>query len=94
MEQDMRKSSEVRQPAVRLLTLSTCFFCNTVKAMLDEAGYSYSHTDLDLLPEVERDDLLDQLRAFNPEESFPVVIIDNTAIVGFQEERIRKELGL
>ncbi len=27
-------------------------------------------------------------------ESFPVVIIGNTAIVGFQEERIKKELGI
>ena len=83
-----------QQPEIRLLTLSTCFFCNTLKKQLREAGFQYSSTDLDLLPESERDEQMHELRKFNPEESFPVTIIDNVAIVGYQEERIKKELGI
>lgn len=79
---------------IRLITLSTCFFCNTLKRQLKEAGFDYTFTDLDLLPDEERQEQMDEIRKFNPEESFPIVIIGNTAIVGYQEERIKKELGL
>ncbi len=87
-------SQQRQQPEIHLLTLSTCFFCSTLKRQLKEAGFQYSYTDLDLLPESERDKQIEELREFNPEESFPVTIIDNVAIVGYQEERIKKELGL
>lgn len=86
--------SKEQQPEIRLITLSTCFFCSTLKKQLKEAGFQYSFTDLDLLPESERDEQMEELRKFNPEEGFPITIIDNVAIVGYQEERIKKELGL
>ena len=79
---------------IRLITLSTCFFCNTLKKQLEDAGFRYTFTDLDLLPDEEREKQMDEIREFNPEESFPIVIIGNVAIVGYQEERIKKELGL
>ena len=87
-------TSKVEQPEIHLLTLSTCFFCSTLKRKLKEAGFRYSFTDLDLLPKDERDKQMEELRKFNPEESFPITIIDNVAIVGYQEKRIKKELGL
>lgn len=86
--------TENKQPVIRLVTLSTCFFCTSVKRMLDKNGFEYTYTDLDLMPEDERDAQLSQIKKFNPEESFPIVIIDNIAIVGYQEERIRQELGI
>lgn len=90
-----RKNETPReQPVIRLITLSTCFFCNTVKKILDNSDFEYTYTDLDLLPEEERKEQLSQIRQFNPEESFPIVIIGNLAIVGYQEERIKKELGI
>ncbi len=79
---------------IRLITLSTCYFCNTLKRQLKEAGFQYTYTDLDLLPEEERTEQMNEIKKFNPEESFPIVIIDNVAIVGYQEERIKQELGL
>jgi len=80
-------------PRIRVIALSTCFFCNKVKKMLDEHGLSYTSVDIDLLPEEERRIQLAWLREFNPEEQFPVVIINRVAIVGYQEERIKEELG-
>jgi len=80
-------------PQIRVIALSTCFFCNKVKKMLDEYGLSYTSVDIDLLPEEERRLQLARLREFNPEEQFPVVIINRVAIVGYQEERIKEELG-
>ncbi|MBC8318301.1 MAG: glutaredoxin family protein [Desulfobulbaceae bacterium] len=69
-------------------------FLRHSKRMFDNEGLDYTYTDLDLLPEEEQNAQLSQIRKFNPEESFPVVIIDNIAIVGYQEERIKQELGI
>ncbi len=82
------------QPNITLFTLSTCYFCGVLKKRLSEKGFVYSFTDIDLLPDEERETKMTEIREFNPEESFPIVIIGNTAIVGFQEERIKKELGI
>lgn len=91
----VKKSKTNRQQQeIRLVTLSTCFFCNTVKRMLDDAGFNYSYTDLDLLPEEARNEQLAEIKKFNPKVSFPIVIIGNIAIVGYQEERIKEELGI
>ena len=94
MKTSQDDATEKKQPVIRLVTLSTCFFCTTVKRMFDNEGLDYTYTDLDLLPEEEQNAQLSQIRKFNPEESFPVVIIDNIAIVGYQEERIKQELGI
>lgn len=95
----MNQTEQLQQTAreekeIRLITLSTCFFCNSLKRQLKEAGFHYTFTDLDLLPEEEREEQMGEIRKFNPEESFPIVIIGDVAIVGYQEERIKKELGL
>lgn len=95
MTQDITvEGTREKQPQIRLITLSTCYFCSLLKKRLKEAGFSYSYNDMDQLPDAEREEQMGQLREFNPEETFPIVIIDNKAIVGFQEERIKKELGL
>ena len=93
-QQDQVQQTTSEEREIRLITLSTCFFCNTLKRQLREAGFHYTFTDLDLLPEEERKERMDEIKKFNPEESFPIVIIGNVAIVGYQEERIKKELGL
>ena len=95
MNQPEQTPQNIRgEKEIRLITLSTCYFCNTLKKQLKEAGFRYTFTDLDLLPEEERTEQMDEIKKFNPEESFPIVIIDNVAIVGYQEERIKQELGL
>lgn len=83
-----------KQPEISLITLSTCYFCSLLEKWLDEKGFVYTWTDIDLLPDEERRNRMEEIRKFNPEETFPVVIIGNKAIVGFQEERIKMELGL
>lgn len=87
--------NEIKQKkAIQLITLSTCFFCNKVKKMLDEAGFKFDSADIDMLPENDREKLMIEIRKHNPRESFPIVIIGDLAIIGFQEERIKKELGI
>ena len=82
------------RPNVKLFTISTCFHCRSLKKMLDEHNIPYEYTDVDLMPEKEREAFLATIEKYNEKKSFPVVIIGNKAIVGFQAEVIRKELGI
>jgi glutaredoxin len=54
----------------------------------------YEFVDVDLLEGEERQAILDDVRKFNPKCSFPTIIIGDTVIVGFKEEKIKEALGL
>ena len=84
----------MKEKDVRIFTLSTCFYCNKLKKILDENSISYQFTDIDLMPEDQRRSFLEELQKYNEKKSFPVVIVGNKAIVGFQEQVIREELGI
>lgn len=79
---------------VRIFTISTCVHCRALKKMLDEHHVPYEFTDVDLMPKEERDSFIAAIIRFNEKKTFPVVMIGNKAIVGFQEQVIRKELGI
>jgi glutaredoxin len=77
---------------IRLFTLSTCVWCKKTKALLQDLNVGYEYVDVDLLNSVEKDDVLDELRTFNPLCSFPSLVVNNDCIVGYQEEKIREAL--
>jgi len=54
----------------------------------------YEFVDVDLLSGEERTAILEDVRKFNPECSFPTIIIGDKVIVGFQENEIRLALGI
>jgi glutaredoxin-like protein NrdH len=78
-----------------IYTLSTCIWCKKTKQALADLGYSYDYVEVDLHDGAEEEALIEQLKKFNPNCSFPTTVInDKHAIVGFQVEKIKKELGL
>jgi glutaredoxin-like protein NrdH len=79
---------------VRIFTISTCMHCRALKKMLDANAIPYEGIDVDLMPKGEREAFLAAIGPYNEKKTFPVVIIGNKAIVGFQEHIIRSELGL
>lgn len=79
---------------VKLYTISTCSHCKSTKKFLDECTVQYEFTDVDLLEGEERATILEDVRKINPRCSFPTIIINDTVIVGFQEDKIREALGL
>lgn len=79
---------------VKLYTLSTCSHCKSTKKFLDKCTVQYEFTDVDLLEGEERASILEDVRRINPRCSFPTIIIGDTVIVGFQEDKIREALGL
>ena len=78
---------------VFLFALSTCGWCKKTKDLLDELGVEYSYIDVDLLEVEERKEVLKEMSRWNERRSFPTLVINNTGVIGFQEDKVREVLG-
>lgn len=84
----------MEQLPIKIYTLSTCNHCKATKKFLGECGVQYEFEDVDLLDGEERRAILEEVRRFNPNCSFPTIIIGDRVIVGHKEDEIREALGL
>lgn len=82
------------QKPVKIYTLSTCVHCKAAKKLLNECAATYDFIDIDLLAGEAQKAVLEDLKKFNPECSFPTILIGDKVIVGFRENEIRAALGL
>ena len=82
------------EESVWVYSLSTCSHCNAAKRLLGECEVEYRFTDVDLLDMETRKAILEDIKRFNPECSFPTVVIGDKVIVGYNEEEIKEALGL
>ena len=80
--------------SVKLYTLSTCSHCKATKQFLDECSVKYDFEDVDLLQGDERKAIIEDVKKWNPKCSFPTIIIGDTVVVGFKEDKIKEALGL
>jgi glutaredoxin len=79
---------------VFLYALSTCVWCKKTKELLTSLGVDFSYVFVDLLPQKEMEETMDQILRFNPKGSFPTLVIDDRrCIVGFREADIREVLA-
>jgi len=79
---------------VKIFSLSTCSHCKSTKKLLNDCTVKYDFVDVDLLQGEERAAILEEIKKFNPNCSFPTVIIGDKVIVGFKEKEIKEALGL
>lgn len=79
---------------IKLYTLSTCSHCKATKKFLKDTGIDFDFTDVDLLQGSEKENVLQEVVRYNPQRSFPTIIIGNKVIVGFKENDIRQALGI
>jgi len=83
------------QGDVILYALSTCGWCKKTRALLDELGVAYQYRYVDLESGAERESTLDEVRKWNPQCSFPTIVINGKeCIMGFQPDKIKGALGL
>jgi glutaredoxin-like protein NrdH len=82
------------QDSVKMYSLSTCSHCKATKKLLDECTVAYEFTDVDLLKGKERAAILEDVKKFNPNCSFPTIIIGDKVIVGYKEKEIKEALGI
>jgi len=80
--------------SVKMYSLSTCGHCKATKKLLNESEIRYEFTDVDLLQGEERAAVVEEVRQWNPNLSFPTIIIGDHVIVGYREREIREALGL
>jgi len=79
---------------VFLYTLSTCSHCKATKRFLTEHGIPYDFIDVDTLEGEENNGSLTMYMTYNPNRSFPTIIIDNRVIVGHNEAALREALDI
>ncbi len=76
---------------VVVYALSTCPWCNKAKQLLKDLGVDYYYTNVDLLTADEKQKIMKTVEKWNPDSSFPTLVIDEKrCIVGFREDEIRK----
>ena len=76
---------------VTLYALSTCGWCKKTKELLIELEVEFSYIYVDLLEGEERSKVIEQVKKFNKQLSFPTLVIDDDkTIVGFNEEGIKE----
>ena len=79
---------------VVLYALSTCGWCKKTKDLLNELDVEFNYIYVDLLDGDERSEIIEQVKKFNKQLSFPTLVIDEeTTIVGFNEEGIKEALA-
>jgi len=91
---DEKRGFVMTENSVKMYSLSTCSHCKATKKLLDECTVAYEFTDVDLLKGKERAAILEDVKKFNPNCSFPTIIIGDKVIVGYKEKEIKEALGL
>lgn len=74
--------------------LSTCIHCRKAKDFLEEKNVRFELNYVDLADGEERSKLLARVREFNPDISFPTIVVDGSiCIVGFKPDALTEALG-
>ena len=76
-----------------LYTLSTCMWCRMAKNLLRDLGVGYEYIDVDSLPQGEKDEVKKEIKKWNPDGSYPTMVInDKDSVSGFDETEIREKI--
>ena len=74
--------------------LSTCVWCKKTRQLITNLGVDFDYIYVDLLSGDEEESAVREVSRFNPRGSFPTIVInDEKAILGFDEQAIRKALS-
>ncbi len=79
---------------VVLFALSTCGWCKKTRALIEDLDADYKYVYVDLLKGEEREEVVEMVKKWNPQLSFPTLVVnDDKTIVGFKEEEIKEAIG-
>ena len=79
---------------LRLFALSTCVWCKKTKQLLDDLGVAYEYIYVDHAEAEVKDQIMDEVKRWNPACSFPTLVInEDKCIVGFKEDQIKEAIG-
>ena len=80
------------EPRVKAYTLSTCGWCKKTKELLDALDIEFEYVDVDTLSGDELEAVKQEVARYNPQVSFPTLVIDEgrKVIVGFKSDEISR----
>ncbi len=77
-----------------LFALSTCGWCKKTRALIEDLNADYEYVYVDLLKGTEREEVVEMVKKWNPQVSFPTLVVnDSETIVGFKEDEIKEAIG-
>ena len=77
-----------------LYALSTCPYCRMTKKYLDEHEVVYAMTEVDTLEGDEKTSTVEEVVKLSGGKSFPVLVVGDEVVVGFNKSRMNQLLGL
>ena len=78
---------------IMLYALSTCIWCKKTRQLLTDLGVEYDYLYVDLLQGEERANAMLMVEKWNPDSSFPTMVLnDKISICGFKEKEIKEAL--
>ena len=79
---------------ITLYTLSTCVWCKKTKQFLQDLGIAYHFVEVDNLADEEKEKALEEMKRWNPQCSFPSMVINQAqCVVGYDEKKIKAAVG-
>lgn len=83
----------IKKKDILLYGLSTCVWCGKARNFLDRLGLEYSYVYVDLLEGDETALVKKDVEKWNPNFSFPTIVIDNKeCVIGFDEKKLKELL--
>lgn len=79
---------------VTLFSLTSCTYCKAFKKMLTDLKVEHAVIEVDLLAGSARKEAIAELEKYNPKATFPTLVVDGTAISGFQVQAAKEALGI
>jgi glutaredoxin len=79
---------------VKAYTLSTCPYCRAFKMFCNEENIPLDYTDVDLLKGPKKEEVMKEVDKVCPDCGYPIIVIEDEVIEGFNEPKLRKVLGL
>jgi glutaredoxin len=78
---------------VKMYTLSTCPWCMKTKKWFKQNKIPFTYVDYDLVNEDEQQQIRAEIDGYGVERTFPVVVIGEEVVSGYDLERYAELLG-
>jgi len=89
-----KSTAATKMANVKLYTLSTCPWCMKTKKFFKENKIPFEYTDYDLASEANQKKLMKELTALGSTGGFPVVVIEQQVILGYNPDKYKRVLKL